>query len=247
MEKYKLRHELIDNYRKLVAERYDFNSLQAKFVLDESVTPELTEKVKAYFLNYIYPSNDQREILNRAFENLDKHIKNPVHLLRLLGDAPGIIIKFGWQFPKAIKAGMQTLKSFKSASKFEKDLVKIAKKRKASIPIAMQKFEEIIADLPQDELRNFIEEFEDLLTSLTDSKLLKRTTEILNELVAKMENQHEFYSKEEVSAMKIGIDILENGYQLFDNMSSAEKEEMIALIMKAENYFIDELEEKYHR
>jgi hypothetical protein len=245
MKKHALQHELIDTYRKLVAERYDFRSLQAKFVLDESITPELTEKVKEYFLNYIYPSQDQREILNRAFEDLDRHFKNPSHLLKLLGDAPGIIFKFGWQFPKAIKAGLQTLKSFKSASKFEKDLIKIAKKKKVSIPINAQQFEAIIADLPQDELREFIGEFEALLSSLTDSKLLKRTTEILKELLAKMEEQIEFYSKEEVAAMHIGIDILENGYHLFDNMSSAEKEEMIDLIMKAENQFIDELEEKY--
>lgn len=245
MKNQELQHELIENYRKLVAERYDFNSLQAKFILDESVTPELTGKVKDYFLQYIYPSKHQREILNKAFEDLDRHIKNPTHLLKLLGDAPGIIFKFGWQFPKAIKAGMQSLKSFKSASKFEKDLVRIAKKKKATIPISPIQFEQIIAALPKDELREFIEEFEDLLSSLTDSKLLKKTTEILKELVEKMEEQSTFYSEEEIAAMKIGIAILENGYHLFDDMSSAEKEEMIILIMKAENHFIDELEEKY--
>lgn len=246
MKKKALLDEMIEKYRILVAERYDFSSLEDKFILDESVTPELTNKVKAYFLNYIYPSKEQREILNMAFEDLDKHIKNPAHLLKLLGDAPGIILKFGWQFPKALRAGFQTLKSFRAASKFEKDLVRLAEKNQVTLPISMEEFEEIIADLPQDELREFIDEMEDLLTSLTDSKLLKKTTEILNELIAKMEDQKDFYSKEEIDAMKIGVDILDNGYHLFDNMSSAEKREMIILIMKAENHFIDELNAKYH-
>lgn len=244
MKKKELLDEMIEKYRILVAERYEFEALEERFILDESVTPELTDKVKAYFLNYIYPSKEQREILNMAFDDLDKHIKNPTHLLKLLGDAPGIILKFGWQFPKALKAGFQTLKSFKSASKFEKELVRIAKKKKAQLPISNQLFEEIIADLPRHELIEFIDEMEDLLTSLTDSKLLKKTTEILNELVGKMEDDN-FYSEEEIDAMKIGIDILDNGYHLFDNMSKAEKREMIELIIKAENHFIEELEEKY--
>jgi hypothetical protein len=246
MKKEDLLNELIENYRELVAERYEFKSLQSKFILDESVTQELTDKVKTYFLNYIYPSKDQREILNKAFQDLDKHMKNPSHLLKLVGDAPVIIFKFGWQFPKAIRAGMQTLKSFKAATKFEKDLLKIARKKGAKSPIGAKLFEEIIADLPQDELRDFIDEFEDLLTSLTDSNLLKKTTEILKELVSNMKDQDKFYSSEEVAAMRIGIDILENGYHLFDNMSAAEKEEMIELIMKAEHHFIQELDEKYH-
>ena len=246
MKKKALLDEMIEQYRILVAERYEFESLEEKFILDESVTPELTNKVKSYFLNYIYPSKDQREILNKSFDDLDHHIKNPSHLLKLVGDAPGIIIKFGWQFPKALKAGFQTLKSFKAASKFEKKLVSIAKDKKVKLPINAKLFEEIIADLPREELKEFIGEMEDLLTSLTDSKLLKKTTNILKELVRKMEEQDKFFSKEEVGAMKISIDILENGYHLFDNMSSAEKREMIVLIIKAENHFLEELDEKYH-
>ena len=87
---------------------------------------------------------------------------------------------------------------------------------------------------------------EDLLTSLTDSKLLKRTTEILKELKSKMEKEKAFYSDEEIDALQIGIDILENGYLLFEKMNNHEKDEMIQLIMQAENHFIDELNEKYH-
>lgn len=246
MDKKEVLDEMIEKYRELVSLRYDFDSLEEKFILDECVTRELTEKVKAYFLNYIYPSKEDREVLNKAFDDLDHHIKNPGHILKLLGDAPGIMLKFGWQFPKALKAGFQTLKSFKAASRFEKDLVHLAKKKKAKPPISDAKFEEIIADLPEGDLREFIDDMEDLLTSLTDSKLLKRTTEILKELKSKMKKESDFYSDEEIEALQIGIDILENGYLLFDNMSENEKSEMIQLIMQAENHFIDELHEKYH-
>ncbi len=245
MTKQDLLDELIENYRTLVAQRYDYQALQEKFILDESVTEELTLKVKSYFLNYIYPTKSQREILNNAFQDLDKHIKNPQHILSLIGDAPGIIFKFGWQFPKAIKAGFQVLKSFRTATKFEKDLVTIAERKKVESPIDLNTFESIIADLSKEELEEFIEEFEELLTSLTDSSLLKKTTEILQDLVLKMKEQTHIYSVKEVAAMGIGIDILEQGYHLFDNMSSAEKREMIELIMKAERHFIEELQEKY--
>lgn len=245
MKKEELLNELIENYRFLISERYDFKKLESQFILDESVTKELTDKVRNYFLEYVYPTPSQRELLNKAFNDLDKHIKNPSYLLKLVGDAPAIIMKFGWQFPKAIKAGFQILKSFNKATKLENDLVKIAKKLKVESPITQDDFELIIANLAEDELRAFITEFEDLLNSLTDSKLLRKTTDILNELVVKMEEDKKYYSKEETDAIRIGIDILENGYQLFDNMSNAEKREMITLIIKAENQFIIDLNEKY--
>jgi len=238
--------EMIEKYRELVSLRYDYDSLNEKFDLNPRVSKELTDKVKNYFLNYIYPSKEDREVLNKAFDDLDHHIKNPSHILKLLGDAPGIMLKFGWQFPKALRAGFQTLKSFKAASRFEKDLVHIAKKKKIKLPITDKVFEEIIAELPEEDLREFINDMEDLLTSLTDSKLLKRTTEILKELKSKMEKEKAFYSDEEIDALQIGIDILENGYLLFEKMNNHEKNEMIQLIMQAENQFIDELNGKYH-
>lgn len=246
MNKEALVNELINKYRDLVSDRYEYEKLESQFVLDESVTKELTDKVKTYFLEYIYPTPEQRKILNIAFENLDKHIKNPTHLLKLLGDAPAIIIKFGWQFPKAIKAGFQSLKSFKKASKFENDLVRIAEELKIKLPISYNDFEQIMANLSADELKEFISDFEGLFSSLTDSKLLQKTTEILKQLVKKMEAEKKFYSTEEIEAIKIGIGILENGYHLFDNMSKAEKKEMVSLIMKAENQFLIDLRVKYN-
>lgn len=238
--------ELIMRYRDLVAIRYDFENLQENFVLDESVSRELVDRVKSYFLEYVYPTPDEREILNKAFNDLDRHIKNPSHLLKLIGDAPGVLLKFGWHFPKALKAGFQILKSFKAASSLEKDLLSISLKKKVKLPLSAKDFEEIIADLPQDELKEFIEDFEHLLSALTDTKLLKKTSEILHELINRMKVESSFYSEEEVEAMQIGLDILENGYLLFDKMSDAEKREMIDLIIKAETKFLEDLAEKYN-
>lgn len=238
-------NELIDKYRDLVSDRYEFEKLESQFVLDESVTKELTDQVKAYFLDYIYPSPEQRRILNKAFDDLDRHIKNPSHLLKLIGDAPAIFLKFGWQFPKALKAGFQSLKSFRKASKFEGDLLRIAEDLKIKSPISYNDFELIMANLSEDELREFIDDFEGLFNSLTDIKLLEKTTKILKELVVKMETENKFFSKEEIAAIKIGIGILENGYHLFDNMSDAEKKEMVSLIMKAEHQFVIDLRKKY--
>ena len=238
--------ELIVRYRDLVALRYDFDNLQANFVLDESVNKDLVDRVKAYFLEYVYPTPAEREILNKAFNDLDRHIKNPSHLLKLIGDAPAVLLKFGWHFPKALKAGFQILKSFKAASNLEKDLLEISLKKEVKLPLSAKVFEEIIAALPQDELKEFIEDFENLLSALTDTKLLKKTSEILQELIYRMKEESSFYSEEEVEAMQIGLDILQNGYLLFAQMSDAEKREMIDLIIKAESKFLEDLAFKYN-
>ncbi|MCB0538292.1 MAG: hypothetical protein KDE33_12285 [Bacteroidetes bacterium] len=239
----KLLDNIIDNYRQMVNNRYEYDYLKNNYELDSSITKELTDEVKLYFLNYVYPDADQRDMLNKAFSDLDKHIKNPLHILKLVGDASGLILKFGFQFPKALKAGLQTLNSFKTARELETELSKNAEKLKLKYPIEIKDVEHLISKIEPKKLENFIDSFDDLLSSLTDTKLLKKTIEIMDALTAKMKLQKDFFSPDEIKAIDLGKNILEAGYSIFKNLDENQKKIMIELILTNERNFISNLQD----
>lgn len=225
----------------MVNDRYEYKYLKKNYQLDESITKELTDEVRLYFLNYVYPDASQREMLNKAFTDLDKHIKNPLHILKLVGDASGLILKFGFQFPKALKAGLQTLNSFKTARELETELSKNAENLKLKYPISQEDVKLLISKIQQKKLEKFIDSFQDLLNSLTDTKLLKKTIEIMDLLIEKMKLQKGFFSADEIKAIDLGKNILEAGYSIFKNLSEKQKKLMIELILNNERNFIKSL------
>lgn len=232
---------LIEAHRKLVAQRYVYENLINIIELPPEVTKEKVQAVKTYFLGYIYPEYDKRQKINAAFDNLDKHFKNPSHLLNLIGNGAAMAFKFGFQFPQALKAGLRSLESFKAAQNFEQALLQAAKKEGVKPPISIDEYEVLFATLPKKQLEGFIDSFDDLLQSLTDTKLLKKTVAIIRDLIENMKAKPDIYDKQDIEGIRIGVEILDNGYQLFKDMTDKEKGIMTHLIAQIEKYYLDKI------
>ena len=95
--------ELIDGYHKLIKDRYQYDYIKSKYDLPDSVTPGKIERIRDFFLDNIYPTSQKRRILERSFDSLDRHLKHPSHILKMLMDARGGLLHLGWQFPKAMR------------------------------------------------------------------------------------------------------------------------------------------------
>lgn len=236
-----LSNHLIEQYRSLVSKRYRYPLLKQEFGLPPTIGKGKVNAVREYFLMHIYPDSETREILNAAFDHLESHFKNPGHLIQLVGDASGVLFKFGFQFPKALRAGMNALSSFKAATEFEKGLLQAAEAQQLTPPLSETQFLQLIAALPESKVRKFIANLDDLLSALTDVELMGKTVEILTELIAQMRKHPEVYSKIDVLGMEIGWNILNAGHKLFQQLPSSERRAMIELIIKAENHFIKEI------
>ena len=241
MQQPNLSSALIEAHRALVAERYVFENLNKIHKLSPEVTTEKVKAVKAYFLGYIYPEFEKRQKINAAFDNLDKHFKNPSHLLDLIGNGAAMAFKFGFQFPQALKAGLSSLDSFKAAQKFEKALYDAAIQENISEPISLEKYEALFATLPKKQLLSFIDSFNDLLQSLTNTKLLKKTVAIIKDLIENMKAKPKIYDVKDIEGITIGVEILENGYNLFKDMSEKEKQIMTELIIKTEKHYLNRI------
>ena len=236
-----LADHLIEQYRLLVGERYEYAALSKRFALPSTIREDKVNAIRNYFILYIYPDAGKRAILNSAFEHLDDHFKNPGHLIQLVGDASGVLFRFGFQLPKAVKAGLHSLSSFKAANAFEKGILDAAIAQEKQPPISLREMEALMATLPRKQVERFLNNMEDLLRSLTDTELIAKTVEIMGELVEQMKKHPKVYTEIDIKGLTIGLKILRQGYLLFKSMPISERKAVIRIILEAEYQFMEDI------
>ena len=238
---------VIDTLRLTVEERYQYKILIKMVSPGFSISKEFVDELRIFFLQFIYPDANARIVLNKAFENLDKHFKNPKHLLDLLGSAISMSFKFGLRFPKALKTGLLTLESFQQAMKFEDELCAKALALNIKLPVTIDDFEKLVSTLPKEQVQDFINNSENLFIALTDIPLLEKSIEIISELVKKMESKSDIYDYNDIEGIKTGLKILEGGHHLFYNLKMEDKRMIIELIMKVEHQNLERIFQKYNK
>ncbi len=236
-----MKYHLINKYRALVAERYEYKNVKKNLKLPENITPEIVETLRQYFLGNLYPEPAQREKLDAAFTELENYVTNPLKVWDLLGNITSAIFKFGFQFPAAIKAGLISLEAYTSANHFENTLTAAALKKKLTLPVSDKQFYDCLVSIPKKELYKFISELEQLFASFTDTNLLGKTISIMEDVIAKMKAKNGMYSPNEIEAIELGLDIMRKGYELFIQYDDSMKKEILQLITDSEKKFIDSL------
>ena len=245
MNKEVLRSQIIEQYRILTVDKYQYARLAEQYDLPAFVTQKRVEEIKKYFLDFVYPDPKTRKSLDNAFESLDGHIKAPGKLVMILMDATSVLFKYGRHLPKIFKAGLKALQSFRQASAFELMLVDTAMVSKEASIKDTNELKQLIAKLPDIEVKAFIQGNDALFDALMDHKLTKNTIDIMHTLIKKMTKRTNVYSKEDIAGVELGRDILEGGVALVSEMSEAEGRQLLELIKRVETESINEIFEKY--
>jgi hypothetical protein len=236
-----MRYHLINKYRAVVASRYEYKNVKKTLVLPENITPEIVETLRQYFLTSLYPEPEQRAKLDVAFAELENYVLHPGKVWDLLGNITSAIFKFGFQFPAAIKAGLISLEAYTSAKHFENTLTSAALQKELKLPVTDKQFYECLVAIPKQDLYRFISELEQLFASFTNTELLGKTISIMEDVIAKMKAKKDMYSKNEIEAIELGLDIMRKGYDLFIEYDDDMKKEILQLITDSEKKFIDSL------
>jgi hypothetical protein len=235
-----LKYHLINKYRELVARRYDDiikNIDQTELHLSTDVASE----IKDFFLDNIYPKASERRKLDAAFGELRNFTTNPALIWGLLGSLPVAIFQFGMQLPQAIQAGMTSLRAYTSAMGFEEALLHAATKRGYTEPLTDEKFFDCLRDIPKKQLNDFINEASSLFTVITDTSLLTKTIHIMKDVVSRMERKPEMYTADQVAAIQIGLDLMENGFKLLEPYDEETRKAIISFVSENEKKFIAEI------
>jgi hypothetical protein len=233
-----LKAHLIEKYREFITKRYDYDVLKNTEDVPEEMTREIVDSLREYFLQYLYPKPEFREKLDEAFEQLSNYVSQPAKVWGLMGNLAVAIIKFGTQFPAALRAGLVALESHTAAKRFEKDLMECAKAHKFKTPFTDKQFLECIKSIPQPRMERFINELGHLFTSFTNSKLLGKTILIMKDVLERMKKRSDLYGPEEVEAIRLGIEVMQNGYDLFSTYDDSLKKKIVAYIIDSERRFI---------
>jgi len=232
-------NEVILGYRNVIKEKYDYQNLKKRSDIPSAYTEEVASKIKNYFLNYSYPEPKKRQELNEAFQSLDNYLKNPEKLMRLVIDSASIVFKYGKHLPKILNAGIKALKAFRRASKLESGLVKNAVLSKQKAPYSNQQINDLIAELSQEQLEEYMSSIYNLFNILCDTELMLKIKKILSLLIGKMEKRPAIYTVKDVNGIKIGQEIIVEADAIFNNIKGKKQQQIFDFIMKMEKEILE--------
>lgn len=227
-------NEIIEGYRNVIKEKYDYENLKKRSDIPDVYTKEVSVKIKNYFLNYSYPGPKKRQELNEAFQSLDNYLKNPEKLLRIVIDSTSIVFKYGKHLPKIVNASIKALKAFRRASKLEHGLVKKASSLNVASPYSNQQINEFIKGLSIKEIEEYISSTYNLFRILCDVELMSKIKNILKHLIEKMKKRPAIYSDVEIKGLEIGQEIIVEADAIFNKLNKDEQQEIFDFILKME-------------
>ena len=230
---------IVEKFREMVAKRYNYDDIKERFDLPPSITPEVINDVKEYFLGTIYPEYYERQKLEKAFGNLANYIKQPKKIWGLFGNMAGALFKFGRHFIQAFKAGFASLDSFIGAKKFEQNMAEIANKNGFRPPMSDEEYEECYYLLERSDIIQFINDVKSLFGAMVNTPLLLKTIEILDNVAETMKKHPNVYPAEDVVGIQLGRSLLYSGYELFSKYDETTKELMVEIIYKNEMWYVD--------
>lgn len=239
--------DVINKFRDMVAKRYEYKALSRRFDLPPSITEQVIEEIKVYFLDSIYPEAQKRKELEEAFAGLGDYVRSPRKIWGLLGNMSRALFKFGRQFPLALRAGMNGLEAFMGAKSFESDMVHQAHLMVLRDEITDDDFEQLMARLPKRDIIHFINDVRKLFKIMTNTVLIEKTIEILDNVVETMRHKPHIYPAGEVDGILLGRSILQGGHDLFSKYGESEKQLMVEYIFKNEMWYTDHVFERWHK
>ena len=233
--------EIIEGYRNTIYQRYQYQNIKDTYGIPESINEETVNKLRDYFLNYMYPEFDTRVDLNEAFKSLDNYIEHPQKLLRILLDAAKLIFKYGRHLPKILNSGLNAMKTFRAATAFENNLVNEAIKNKVEAPYDQLKIDALIKLLSRKEIEKFIENSESLFEILHDKILIEKIKAVIQYLIGVMKEKEESYELSQIKGLEIGLEMINEGYKLFNRLTKEDQRNLINLITEIEKDNLDRI------
>jgi hypothetical protein len=133
------------------------------------------------------------------------------------------------------------LDSFVGAKNFESSMVEIANKNGIRPPISDENYEEIMCRMERAQIEKFIKDVKNLFGAVVNTKLLKKTLDILDHVIQTMEKKPHVFPKKEVDGIKLGRELLAKGYDIFSKYDEPTKQAIVDFIYKNEMWYIDDV------
>lgn len=241
MEREKVLNEIIEGYRKSISQRYQYQNINSKYEIPDSINEEMVNSIRSYFLNYVYPDSKKRDELNEAFKSLDNYTRHPEKLIRILVDSARLLFSHGRHLPKILKSGLKAMNTFKAATNFENKLVDAAIKYKIEPPYNLSKINTLIKSLSRKEILHFIDSSISLFEILHDQHLIEKIREVIQTIIDIMRKKQKSYSINEIRGLEIGLEMLNEGNSLFNQLTTEDQKIFVPFIVNIEQDTLDHI------
>lgn len=230
----------IELYQKSLVSRYSKENLQS-YPEFHTISEKTILELLSFFLEYLYPSYENRKKLDAAFDALSGFVNHPTKIWGILGNLAMSIFRFGKHFPMALKAGVSALHSYVTAHSFEEDLVFALDAQKNPKEFLESEFamEKLISFVEKEKADAFRNDVCALFSIFSDKELVRKIILIMEDILQKMESKPMIYTESDKNGILLGVAILKEGRKIFDLLT---KEEM-NLVLQA----IDTIENDYYQ
>ena len=229
-----VKKQIIKGYRKFIFDRYQYDKIVESYDIPSSITEAILTELREYYLKHIYPEYKERKALDQAFKSLDNYIQQPQKLISVLVDASLLLFKYGRHLPKILGTGLKTLKTFKSASKFEQTFIDEAIRQKVQGPYTDKKIKVLLRSISKNEIDDFINTSQALFATLHDRSQVKKIKEIISHIIRVMKNNSDRYSSDQIKGLEMGFTLLDEGDRLLQKLNPTDQRKLIYLITEIE-------------
>ncbi|XDD47743.1 hypothetical protein AB3N60_06605 [Leptospira sp. WS39.C2] len=232
--------EFIHLYQKSLVSRYSKENL-INYPEFQSISDRTIQELLQFFLEYLYPTYEQRIKLDAAFDALSGFVNHPSKIWGILGNLAMSIFRFGKHFPMALKAGMSALHSYVTAHNFEEELVFAldGQENPKTFLEGNYAMEKLISFVEKSKADVFRKDVGALFSIFSDKELVRKIILIMEDILVKMESKTSLYTENDKNGISLGVSILKEGRKIFDLLK---KEEMV-LVLQA----IDKIEEDFYQ
>jgi hypothetical protein len=235
------RRDVILKFRQMVSSRYDYWAIQQRFNLPDTITPEVIADIQDYFLQFLYPSPEDRRGLEMAFENLGRYVRQPQKIFGIFGNLAAAVFKFGKHFFQALRAAFGAFDAFIGAQHFEQKMVAAANRAGIRRPMSDDDFEDCMAQLERQELEQFVKDVVALFRLMMDVELQRKTIGILDNVIATMKSKPGTYPPGDIEGITLGRTLLERGQAIFSKYDERTREDVMQLVEQNEFWYLDRI------
>lgn len=220
---------IINAYRSSLLARYSNENL-SRFPELSGIDRPTVDRLVHYFLELLYPPLEDRKKLDNAFTSLSNFVHSPSKLMGVLGNIPYAVMKFGKMLFSALQAGMNALRSYLAAHRFERKLYEAAKPfLESGTDISREEiFFQLLVQIPKSEADEFREQIVKLFEILSKQELLIKVQDVMLHVIEKMKSKPNLYTPEEIEGIQMGYGIIDKGKEIFGNL----RENEIQLVLK---------------
>ncbi len=211
-----LKHAVLKFYRDELRNRYELSNVR-RFSQFAPVSDDQIVALRDFFLEQIYPVPEEREKLDLAFDRLNVMLRSPKRMQPLMGAALTSLWRMGHRLPAAIGAGRATIDAYVKTRLLESEMMAEAVRvdLKEKDYGKRKRMVLLIKAVPDKQVYQLIQDILALFHALSNVEMLKVAVAFMRQCLDVIEKRSDIYTDEDKEGIVLGLELLEQGFQLF--------------------------------